>query len=60
MADSAFKRRPLPAWCDDAKLGIFVHWGLYSVPGWAPLTGQPAEVIAREGWQAWLKKNPYA
>lgn len=60
MADSAFKRRLLPAWYDDANLGIFVHWGLYSVPGWAPLTAQSAEVIAREGWQAWLKKNPYA
>jgi alpha-L-fucosidase len=23
-------------WFDDAKLGVFVHWGLYSVPGWAP------------------------
>ncbi len=27
---------PLPDWYSDAKLGIFVHWGLYSVPGWAP------------------------
>src|SRR5262249_31791773 len=27
----------LPQWYGDAKLGIFVHWGLYSVPGWAPL-----------------------
>ena len=26
---------PLPAWYADAKLGIFIHWGLYSVPGWA-------------------------
>ena len=26
---------PLPAWYDDAKLGIFIHWGLYSVPAWA-------------------------
>ena len=25
-----------PPWFEDAKLGIFVHWGLYSVPGWAP------------------------
>lgn len=33
-------RHGVPAWFDDAKLGIFVHWGLYSVPGWAPpLTG---------------------
>nr|CAD7587915.1 unnamed protein product [Timema genevievae] len=25
--------RPLPQWYDDAKFGIFIHWGLYSVPG---------------------------
>ncbi|XP_032236131.1 alpha-L-fucosidase isoform X2 [Nematostella vectensis] len=25
--------RPLPSWYEDAKFGIFVHWGLYSVPG---------------------------
>ena len=30
-------RHPLPAWYADAKLGIFIHWGLYSVPGWAPV-----------------------
>ena len=24
--------RPLPQWFDEAKLGIFVHWGVYSVP----------------------------
>jgi alpha-L-fucosidase len=29
--------RPLPKWFDDAKLGIFVHWGIHTVPGWAPL-----------------------
>ena len=28
--------RPCPAWFGDAKFGIFVHWGLYSVPAWAP------------------------
>lgn len=25
--------RPLPSWYDEAKFGIFVHWGVYSVPG---------------------------
>ena len=25
-------KRPLPAWYDEAKFGIFVVWGLYSVP----------------------------
>lgn len=24
--------RPLPRWYDDAKVGIFIHWGVYSVP----------------------------
>lgn len=24
--------RPLPQWYDDAKLGIFIHWGVFSVP----------------------------
>ena len=25
-------KRAIPSWYDDAKFGIFVHWGLYSVP----------------------------
>lgn len=28
--------RPCPQWWKDAKFGIFVHWGLYSVPAFAP------------------------
>ena len=27
--------RPVPQWFQDAKFGIFIHWGLYSVPGYA-------------------------
>lgn len=34
--------RPIPAWYDKAKFGIFIHWGVYSVPAWAPV-GQYAE-----------------
>ncbi|CDW53766.1 alpha L fucosidase [Trichuris trichiura] len=26
--------RPLPQWYDDAKFGIFMHWGVYSVPSY--------------------------
>ncbi|XP_035039346.2 tissue alpha-L-fucosidase [Hippoglossus stenolepis] len=26
--------RPLPGWYDEAKIGIFVHWGVFSVPGY--------------------------
>ena len=28
--------RPLPAWFDEGKFGIFIHWGVYSVPAWGP------------------------
>jgi alpha-L-fucosidase len=28
--------RPTPQWYDDAKFGIFIHWGVYSVPSWGP------------------------
>ena len=27
--------RPTPSWFLDAKLGIFIHWGVYSVPAFA-------------------------
>ncbi len=28
--------RPNPQWFEDAKFGIFIHWGVYSVPAWGP------------------------
>ncbi|XP_041348085.1 alpha-L-fucosidase-like [Gigantopelta aegis] len=27
--------RPLPSWYDEAKLGIFIHWGVFSVPSFS-------------------------
>lgn len=30
-------RRPTPAWFSDARFGIFIHWGVYSVPSYAPV-----------------------
>lgn len=51
---------PIPAWFDNAKLGIFVHWGLYSVPGWAPLAGDLGEILVSGDWGRWFANNPYA
>lgn len=56
----SIRKHPVPGWYHNAKLGIFIHWGLYSVPAWAPLTGEFGEVVAKEGWIAWFTKNPYA
>jgi alpha-L-fucosidase len=49
-------RHPLPAWYADAKLGIFIHWGLYSVPGWAPLSHPEHDFSSSD----YIKYNPYA
>ncbi len=46
----------VPEWFDDAKLGIFIHWGLYSVPGWATPTGE----LGKVDWNKWFYQNPYA
>jgi alpha-L-fucosidase len=34
-ADS-LDNHPVPKWFEDAKFGIFIHWGAYSVPAWGP------------------------
>ena len=51
---------PLPQWFDDAKLGIFLHWGLYSVPGWAPQVPDIQELLKERGPAEMLRDNPYA
>ena len=49
-------RHPLPQWYAGAKLGIFIHWGLYSVPGWAPLNHPEHDFASSD----YIKYNPYA
>ena len=48
--------RPVPAWFPAAKLGIFVHWGAYSVSAWAEPTGELGTVDG----PTWFRHNPYA
>jgi alpha-L-fucosidase len=31
----SIQARPYPQWFSDAKLGIFIHWGLFSVPAYS-------------------------
>ena len=54
------KQHEVPNWYHDAKLGIFIHWGLYSVPGWAPLSGDISKAGNNQGWESWFKNNSYA
>lgn len=32
---ASLDQRQVPSWFTNAKFGIFIHWGLYSVPSWA-------------------------
>ncbi len=41
--------RPVPNWFADAKFGIFIHWGPYSVPAWSP------KGTYSEWYQYWLQ-----
>jgi len=47
--------RPVPKWFNEAKFGIFIVWGPYSVPGWAPV-GHYAEWY---GYRAWRRSKGY-
>ncbi len=47
-------KRPVPGWFEDAKFGIFIHWGLYSVPAWAP-TGDSIGVYDKYSEWYWNK-----
>ncbi len=39
---ASLDQRPSPEWFLDAKFGVFIHWGVYSVPAWGK-TGEYAE-----------------
>ncbi|WP_330286871.1 alpha-L-fucosidase [Streptomyces sp. NBC_00576] len=41
--DTSLARHQAPYWFSDAKFGIFIHWGVYSVPAWSPVGKQYAE-----------------
>ncbi|MFI1395731.1 alpha-L-fucosidase [Streptomyces sp. NPDC020681] len=41
--DASLNTHQAPYWFQDVKFGIFIHWGVYSVPAWAPVGKQYAE-----------------
>lgn len=53
------KKHHSPEWFNDAKLGIFVHWGLYSVPAFAATKGSIREIMDNNR-KEWFFYNAYA
>ncbi|MFZ4718024.1 MAG: alpha-L-fucosidase [Ilumatobacteraceae bacterium] len=54
-----FQGRPLPGWYDDAKFGIFIHWGPYAVPCYAPVDHDMGDLMAAGNWTEIFKCSPY-
>ena len=53
---ASLDKRPIPTWFTDAKFGIFVHWGVYSVPAWAP-ANEDIGVYAKYAEWYWMRIN---
>lgn len=50
---NSLNSRQSPSWFADAKFGIFIHWGVYSVPAICDTS------TYSEWYQWWLKTNSH-
>lgn len=48
----------VPAWYDDAKFGIFIHWGLFSIPAFAARSGSISDAF-RDHYDIAVALTPY-
>jgi alpha-L-fucosidase len=48
----------VPEWYDDAKFGIFIHWGLFSIPGYATRGGSIGDAF-RDHYDIAVALTPY-
>jgi alpha-L-fucosidase len=49
---------PVPDWYEDAKFGIFIHWGLFSIPAFAAKSGSIADTF-RNQYEYAVAQTPY-
>ena len=49
--------RPCPQWWTDAKFGIFIHWGVYSVPAYAPTSGKKMNSCYAEQYRGRIQRK---
>ncbi len=49
--------RPVPQWFSDVKFGIFIHWGVYAVPAWAPANADIGIYAKYSEWYWWRIMN---
>jgi alpha-L-fucosidase len=49
---------PVPAWYEDAKFGIFIHWGLFSIPAFAAKSGSISDAF-KNNYDIAVAQTPY-
>lgn len=54
-----FSGRPCPDWYAEPQLGIFIHWGVWAIPAWAP-RGQSITELSRADYDNAMALSPYA
>lgn len=59
MGFEKFHDRPCPAWFRQAGFGIFIHWGMYAIPAFAP-RGRAIHELMRDHYDDMNKYLPYA
>ena len=47
---ASLNTRGIPAWFQQDKFGIFIHWGVYAVPSYAPVIKNSGESYAEWYW----------
>jgi len=50
----SLNQRKIPAWFNQAKFGIFIHWGVYAVPSYAP---GPPDAYSEWYWNYLMNKD---
>jgi alpha-L-fucosidase len=56
---ASLRLRALPGWYDAAKFGIFIHWGMWTIPAFAPRVGSISAIFA-DHYDRALAMSPYA
>jgi alpha-L-fucosidase len=49
---------PVPQWFEDAKFGIFIHWGLFSIPAFASKSGSISDAFKNQ-YDIAVAQTPY-
>ena len=53
----SLNQRKIPSWFHQDKFGIFIHWGVYAVPAYAPVIPNSGLSYAEWYWYRLMEKN---